>query len=244
MSIGINAHLTTLLLAAFAVIAMTGCAVSLDLDNDTTRRIENDTVPVADLRSLDVTTENGAIDVVAAPVDEIEIRTALEESNRGDAAYAIDVDDERLVLTGECDSGWWRQCSVGFRVVVPADLDVVIETDNGRVGVDGLAGTLTIETDNGAIEGDRLEATAVRANTDNGRIQLRFETAPTDVDAKTDNGAIAIRLPAGDEQYDVDADSDNGNIDIDVITDPTAGRHVTARSNNGVIEIEQGMASS
>ncbi len=238
MSIGINAHLTTLLLAAFAAIAMTGCAVSLDLDDDTTRRIENDTVPVADLRSLDVTTENGAIDVVAAPVDEIEIRTALEESNRGDAAYAIDVDDERLVLTGECDSGWWRQCSVGFRVVVPAELDVVIETDNGRVGVDGLAGTLRIASDNGAVVGERLDATVVRATSHNGRIQLDFATAPTDVEATTDNGSIAIVVPDGEEIYAVDTDSANGSIDVAVRADPAAERHITARSNNGAIDIE------
>lgn len=237
MSIATNTPLPTLLLAAFAALAMTGCAVSLDLDDDTTRRIVNDTVPIADLTVLDVTTENGAIEVAAGAVDDIEIRTVLQESNDGDAEYSIETDGDRLVLVGECDSRWWRQCSVGFRVVVPADLDVMVETDNGRVGVEGLAGMLTIGTDNGAIEGDRLDTEVVRANTDNGRIQLQFDTAPTDVDAKTDNGAIAIRLPEGDEQYDVDATSDNGAIDVDVITDPTAERHVSADSDNGAIDI-------
>ncbi len=240
MSIATNTPLPTLILAMVATLAVTGCAVRLDLDDDTTRRVENDAVPVGDLTRVDVSTENGQVEVATGAGDEIEIRTVLQESDEGDAEYSIDVDGDRLVMVGECDTNWFRQCSVGFRVTVPDRFDVGIHTDNGRVSMTGVAGEIDIETDNGAIEAERLEAQDVRARTDNGRIELAFVTAPTTVDADSDNGAIVIRVPAGDLAYDVDADSDNGTVDVDVRTDPNADRRIAAGSANGAIDVGYG----
>ena len=78
----------------------------------------------------------------------------------------------------------------------------------------------------------------VDTHTDNGRIRLTFDDAPTSVTAKSDNGAIAVRLPDLDLDYSVDADSAHGNVDVDIRTDPVADRHVTARSDNGAIDVE------
>lgn len=237
MSIASTAPLPTLLFAAFATLAVTGCTVSFDLDDDTTRRIERDTVPVDGLTAIDVTTGNGQIEVVGGGGDDIAIRTVLQESDDGDAEYRIERDGDLLRLVGECDSGWFESCSVAFRAVVPDDIDVRVETDNGRVAVDGVAGDVDIETDNGAIDGEGLEAAIVQVRTDNGRIQLLFDAAPSTIDARTDNGAIAIRVP-GDDAYDVDADSDNGSVEVDVRTDPDADRRVVAQSDNGAIDVE------
>jgi DUF4097 and DUF4098 domain-containing protein YvlB len=227
-----------LLFAAVAALAASGCSVQLDLDDDTTRRIENDVVPVASLTRLEVDTDNGAVEIVGGGVDEIEIRTVLEESNEGDAEYSIDTDGDSLVLRGECDGRAWNHCQVGFKVTVPDDVDVDVQTSNGKVMIDGLAGDVDVETDNGAIEGERLATAAVRARTDNGRIQLVFDESPTVVDATTDNGAIDVRLPDDGAAYDVDAQSDNGNVDVDVRTDPTAERTIVVESDNGAIDVE------
>ncbi len=237
MSIATNTPLPTLIFAMLATLAVSGCAVGLDLDDDTTRRIENDVVPVGQLTRVDVTTDNGQIEVTSGAVDEIEIRSVMQEVDEGDAEYSIETDGDRLVLIGECDSVWWQRCSVGFRVTVPGDFDVDVATDNGRVSVVGIAGDVDIETDNGAIEADRLDAEQVNARTDNGRIRVVFDSAPMIVDARTDNGAIAIRVPGGDDGYDVDAGSDSGSVDVDVRTDPAAERHLTARSDNGAIDV-------
>ena len=190
------APLPTLVLAAFAAVAMTGCAVSLDLNDDTTRRIDEDTIPLGDLDALAITTDNGQVDVVAGNVTAVELRAVLVESDRGDADYTVrreaTGDTERLVIDGECDGGWLDRCSVGFRVVVPADFDVDITTDNGRIDVDGITGDLDIRTDNGAIDGDDLGAATAIAQTDNGRIELSFADTPSTVDAETDNGRICL----------------------------------------------------
>ena len=233
--------LPALVLAGFAAVAMSGCAVSLDVSDDTTRRIEEDTIPLGDLNALDVTTDNGQVEIVAGNVTAVELRAVLVESDAGDASFTVAEtagdDGGRLVVDGECDGGWLDRCSVGFRLIVPEHFDVTVHTDNGRVGIDGITGDVDITTDNGAIDADDLGSTTAIAQTDNGRIELSFTDAPTDVDAETDNGQIVVRVPEGAD-YDVSADSDNGAVEIDVTDAPSADRTIRAKTDNGAIDVE------
>ncbi len=195
MSIATSAPLPALMFAAFATLAVAGCGVSVSLDDDTTRRVEHDTVPTGDLSRLELVTDNGEVRVRGGGGDEIAVRTVLVERNEGDAEYSLEVEGDRLVVTGECDARWWDRCQVGFVVTVPSDFDVEVQTNNGRVSLSDVAGEVRVETDNGAIEADRLGSSMVDTHTDNGRIRLTFDDAPTSVTAESDNGAIAVRLP-------------------------------------------------
>ncbi len=237
MTFATNTPLPTLMFAALAVFAVAGCSINVDLGDDTTRRVENDTVPVTALSRLDVTTHNGGIEVLTGTGDQIEVRTELDEVNVGDAEYSIDVRGDQLVLSGDCDTERWNNCKVAFRVTVPAEFDVTASTDNGGVSIDGVAGDIDVDTDNGSIEGSTLASTSVVARTSNGRVRLVFDAAPTMVEADTDNGAISIRVPDDGTAFNVDAKSDNGKVDVGVRTDPESDRHVTARSSNGAIEV-------
>ena len=239
MSIATSAPLPAIVFAAFATLAVAGCGgINVSLDDDTTRRIEHDDVPGADLRRLDVATDNGEIQVRGGGGDEITVRSVLVERHEGDAGYSLDVQGDRLVVQGECDARWWDRCSVGFVVTVPSDFEVDVETNNGRVSVADVDGGVRVETDNGAIDAERIGAARVDTHTDNGRIRLTFDDSPISVAATTDNGAIAVRLPDFGGDYSVDADSDNGRVDIDVRTDPAADHQVTARTDNGAIDVE------
>ena len=232
--------LPALTVTALAAVAMTGCSISVDLDRDTMRRVEDESIPLGQIESIAITTENGQIDVIARDVAAVEVRAVMVESDAGDAAYTIERatvgDAERLVIAGECDARRFDPCTVGFRVVIPAQLDVDVATDNGRIDVDGVAGELDIDTDNGAIEAEALISTDVTAHTDNGRIELSFTSAPSAVDAETDNGRIVVRVPEP-SSYAVDAATDNGAVDIDVTDDDGADRTIRARSDNGSIDI-------
>lgn len=236
MSVVTSAPIPALMLAAFATLAVAGCGIDVSLDDDATRPIEHDDLPVADLRRLDVTTDIGEIHVRGGGGDEITVRSLLVERNEGDAEYSLDVDGDRLVVHGEWDARWWDRCSVGFVVTVPSDFEVDIETDNGRVEVADVDGEVRVETDNGAIDAERLGSAIVDTRTDNGRIRLAFDEAPTVVSAASGNGAIAVRLPDLDLEYAVDAASTRGRVDVR--TDPAADRRVTARSDNGQIDVE------
>jgi len=238
MSIATSAPLPTLVFAAVATLAVAGCGMNVSLGDDTTRRIEHDTVPVADLQRLDLDTDNGEVEIRGGGGDEIAVRTVLVERHEGDADYSIDVEGDRLVVAGECDGRRWNGCSVGFVVTVPSEFEIDVVTDNGRVALADVDGRVSVETDNGAIHADRIGSPIVDTRSSNGRIRLNFDDAPVSVAATSGNGAIDVRLPDRDVDYAVEADSGNGAVDIDVRTDPDADRQVTARSDNGAIDVE------
>lgn len=237
MSLAISTPLPILLFTAFTAVSLVGCGLTVTVDDGTTTRTEDQTVAVEGIRTVDVDTENGAVEIRGGTVDEITIRSVRRERHDGDADASVVVDDDRLVLIGDCDGRWWNACSVGFVVTVPSRIDVRVATDNGRVAATGIEGDVTIETDNGAIEASALGSGAVVVDTDNGRIRLTFDEAPDSVEATTDNGSIVIRLSDDGRRYAVDADSGNGAVDIGFDPDPDAERWVVARSDNGSVDI-------
>ena len=239
MSIATSTPFPTLLLATFATFAVAGCGISVSFDDgDATRRTVDESFDAAGLHGLDLDTDNGAVEIRGGAGDDIDVHVVLRESRDGDADYTIEVDGDRLVVDGECDSGWFRHCSVGFVVTVPDDFDVDATTDNGRIELTDVDGDVRLRSDNGAIDADGLGAAVVDARTDNGRIRLGFGVAPTDVTVDTDNGAIVVRVPDTADAYAVDADTDNGAIDVDVRVDSSAERFIVARSDNGSIDID------
>lgn len=238
MSIAASTSLPTLLFAAVATITVAGCGITVNLDGDARRRITTDTVAVGDLRSLDLTTENGTIDVRATDADEITVESVVRAHDHDDAEVTIDADGDRLVIRGECDDSWLESCSVGFVVDVPAAFDVDVATENGSVELFGVAGHVRIDSNNGAIDADGLSAPTVEAHTRNGRVRLTFIDVPGSAVAITDNGSITMQLPDGHtDGYDVDAATGNGAVEVGVRTDPASDHRITARSDNGSIDI-------
>lgn len=241
MSIARSTSVPVLVFAAFATLAVAGCGVSVTPTGDAARRVENESVPVDDLRMVHIDTENGSVELRSGGRDEIGVRSILRERHDGDADSTITVDGDRLLIAGECDDRFWNRCSVGFVVTVPSDLDIEVSTENGRIDLTGINGAIDVTTDNGAIEGTALGSAELTAHSDNGRIRLSFDSAPTNVDAESDNGAISVQLPDDAEDreggYEVDAHSGNGAVDVDVRTDPSSSRHLGVRSDNGTIDI-------
>ena len=236
MSFVSAAPLPTLLFSAVALLAVTGCNVSLDVSGDVTRRVDQVTIDPAGVRAVSVITDNGDIDVVAGTGD-IVVDTAIAEHDEGDATSSIDVIGDTLVIDGTCDEGWFDRCEVGYRLAVPAGLQVTVETDNGDVHVVNLAGPVDLTTDNGDIDGSGLAGGVVRVTTENGDVDLAFGTAPEDVAAYSDNGSVVIELPRDGHVYAVDAVSDNGDVDVSVPDDPDARRTVSAKSDNGRVAV-------
>lgn len=257
MAATLFAPLPTLFVAALGVVALAGCGVNVELGDDTSSRTETERIPVAGLTILEVETDNGEVVVGSAGSsgDEVVVEALIRESDRGDAEVTIETDGDRLVVRGACDDGWFDHCRIGFEITVPAGLDVVVRTDNGHIDVADVEGRVEVRTDNGhidlagidggvlarsdngAIDGRDLGADEVSAHTDNGGVDLRFRTAPTDVDVITDNGSIEVVLPDDGEPYDVEADSDHGDVDVDVDVVSEGPRCVVVRTGNGSIDV-------
>ena len=227
---------TSLVLMATTAIALTGCSVKVDV-GDTQQRVESETIPADGVTALALVTDNGAIDVTGADIDEIRIETTYREHDRGDGASEVTVVGDRLHIEGSCDSSWYEQCSVSYRIVLPAEMAVTLDTDNGRIDLGDLGGRIDAYSDNGAIDAARLAAPEVHAESDNGHVALAFSTAPDTVEARSDNGRVDVTVPASAAAYAVDAVSDNGDVDVSVATDPTSERTIDASSDNGAVTV-------
>jgi len=233
MSFASSALLSPLLFAAISVLAVTGCDDRLDATVD---RTEESTVDSTGIRRIAITTDNGDVDVEAGTGD-IEIDALIAEHDEGDGEWTVDSVGDTLVVTGTCNAGWFDRCEVGFRVTVPAGLDVTVQTDNGDIDLQSLSGSVDLTTNNGDIDGTRIDAGSVQARSDNGDVDLAFSTAPDSVVASSDNGYVTVEVPRTNDDYEVDASSDNGDVQVAVPTDPQARRTINAESDNGNVRV-------
>jgi len=211
--------------------------------------------PAAGLTVLRVKGDNGRVTVRGADTDTIDVNVEL---SRGlfDIDTSATVAGQEYVLSADCPPLGNEWCWARYDVVVPRDLSVVIDTDNGRVVVDGVAGTVDVGSDNGRVElddvsgavrvrtdngrviGSALASATVDVGTDNGRIELAFAAPPSTVTATSSNGHIDIALPAVDGGYNIESPrTDNGSVELGIASDPTSARLVRTETDNGDITI-------
>ena len=172
-------------------------------------------------------------------------------------------DDGRAVVRTRC-GGPERvllvDCSADLRLVVPADVQVLVRADVDGVRLEGLDGPLRAESSAGSVRlvdvggpvvasssaggvrGERLRSTDVEAESSAGAVRLGFDVPPRQVRAGSSAGAVEVVLPAGSGPYAVDASSSAGSTDVDVPTDPSAERRVEARSSAGSVVVREAPA--
>jgi hypothetical protein len=210
--------------------------------------------PAEGLTTLRVVNDNGRVVVRGADTDEI---TVTAEVSRG--LFRTDetarVVDDTYALSSDCVgfNDYW--CWVHYDIVVPRDLTVVVESDNGRVSVSNLDATVNVDADNGRVEldalrgpilassdngsivGTGLSAESVEVGTDNGRVDLAFTEAPSTVIATTDNGSVEVAVPDLASGYFVDPHTDNGSETISVVQNPSSRRTIRIETDNGSITV-------
>jgi hypothetical protein len=192
----------------------------------------------AGVTALDVRGE-GHVTVVGADVAEITVTMRLSHGLRR-TGHTEEVVGGTLVLDVDCPGLLSHFCEVDHTVEVPRGLDVWIDNANGSTDVAGLAGSLDVDGDNGRITGRDLRTPVLRVSNDNGAIDLVVVEAPDRVAVDNDNGAIELTVPHVDEGYAVETQNDNGSIDVQVRTDPTSPRSISAENDNGSIELRAG----
>lgn len=214
---------------------------------------ETETFPTDGVERLRVATDSGSIEIEGGDVEEI---TVVAEISHGfqRTRHQADVEDGTLVVDSDCPifSQW---CSVDYRITVPADVDVVASSSNGRitvrdltgdVDVDGdngrvelvrLTGSITASTDNGRLEGTGLRSQHVDVDSDNGRVTLTFAEPPSAVTATSDNGRVEVVVPDTTDTYRVRATTDDGDNDVGVRTDPDSDRTITIDTDNGDVDV-------
>lgn len=210
--------------------------------------------------SIAVANVNGSVRIEAWDRNEVRVEAVkkVKAGSRSKAEEVMDAIDVVITRRGDHleidtrlprggDGGFldWlvgnhANANVSYKVTVPRDTDVEVDTVNGKVRVAGVSGRVEASTTNGGIEMVDLRG-SVSAGTTNGGIEVALSRvdAGRDMRFSTTNGGITLHLPR-DVRASIDADTTNGGIDLDGIEADVhrrSRRSLEADLNGGGAEI-------
>jgi DUF4097 and DUF4098 domain-containing protein YvlB len=247
----------------FVVLSTMLMCAALSADIKETEEFSFDVEPGARLSLENI---NGSIEIVGgngSKVDIIAHKKAGTQEYMDELRVVIDADESYVrIETRHPDSsgGWFNwgndsSGSVSYEIAVPSDIDLdAIETVNGDVKIEAVAGDVKASTVNGSLTVKDLAAD-VDLETVNGSVRAEFSSLGEGqrVNAEAVNGKIALMLPAN-ASADVQAETVNGSIDAEDFglkaekgfvgrdlsgTIGEGGARVSADTVNGSIRIKQ-----
>ena len=190
---------------------------------DNERYCEVLTAAVASPGSLEIDGGmNGGVDIIAGAGNQVEIRAKVFANARSadraeEIARQVDVrvDGGRIYADGP-DTGRRESWGVSYEITVPANTDLDIETLNGGISVEDVAGDIRFEAVNGGVHLTGV-AGDVRGHTTNGGLHIELDGDRWDgagLDVETTNGGVHLYVPEG-YSAELETGTVNGGIDID-----------------------------
>lgn len=192
---------------------------------------------------------NGAVDILSW--DRPEVRIEAEKRVEGRSREAVESAMARLEIevipssgglrvrtrypnSGDNVIGWLAgsktSASVRFRITVPKQAKVSIDTVNASITAQGVEGGYELETVNGRIDVSR-GAGSLEASTVNGGIRAELLNTRGQLKLETVNGSVDLTVPRA-IQADVHVSTVNGRIESDL---PLVGSEIGRRSLKGSI---------
>jgi hypothetical protein len=164
-------------------------------------------------------------------------------------------DGDVLRLSSSCTFQVAIGCTGRVHLVVPADVELRLQssdgsmtlrdltgpvdvvTSDGRLTASNLSGRVTMRTSDGSVNATGLRSENVEAVTSDGSVRLEFAVAPTSVTGRTGDGSIDVIVPRDGTAYDVNATTGDGGRDVSVPTDPRSAKHIELKTGDGSIEV-------
>ncbi|WP_165966014.1 DUF4097 family beta strand repeat-containing protein [Actinomadura sp. 7K534] len=242
--------LTATAVLAVAAAALTGCGnVSFGSGEET----RSYTAP-AGITALKITGDGSRVQVTATDTPTIKVSERLRWSNEKNKPVAKRLtEDDTLTLSAKCAKATvgFSRCGVSYRVQVPRDVPVEIDSRDGSITASGLAGAVKLHSHNGSIEVTDLRATSASISSRDGSLRVSGRATTADLDSSNGSvvatGLTADRLTArsrdgriklsGDVKT-ADLDTANGSIDVAGLT----AERVTAKTLDGGVRL--GFASA
>ncbi|MYK87289.1 MAG: DUF4097 domain-containing protein [Acidobacteria bacterium] len=233
---------------AAGALALGGCVI--DVEGYEAVEAEEHVFAVDGVPDVDLSTFDGRIEVRGWDRSEVRVVVEKRAANRerleeieiaidqsGDrvrvAARRRDADGLRVTLSLGSN---WR----GARLIasVPHESNLHVRTDDGRITVTDVSGTIEVSTDDGRIRGAGLRG-SVRARTDDGSVRLQEIDGDVAVhsedgsihvsgvlaglDASTEDGRIVIGAAPGSVMSgDWDLQTEDGRVSVDLPDDFSA----------------------
>ena len=126
----------------------------------------------------------------------------------------------------------------GSGVIEVSDVSGPVFADSGSGGVvlDGVSGETDVKTGSGGIRGNGLTTRSLIGETGSGSIDVRFVTAPDEVELEAGSGSVTLTVPTG--SYDLDMDTGSGSTDFSGLNNDSASpRHIRMRTGSGSIRV-------
>ena len=130
------------------------------------------------------------------------IKAEVQETSRGVSICVLrddedDYCDDRGIHSHSHVGRDWDRVSMNFEVAVPPNLMVSAGTVSGDIEMTGAHGDVTASSVSGDLRLDRLHASAVRANTVSGDIDVHVEELTGDGDFKFNSvsGGVTLEVP-------------------------------------------------
>ena len=250
-----NRNLTVLLLGALLLAGCDVYNVQADLPN-------TKTWPVAAVTAIEIRADNGAI-TVRASADTVVSATVTKsckgtshadaEAHLADITTSDSVSATTLYLWGKVPAPNTRSHNTEYAVAAPAATLLRVETANGAVNLDSMAGAAVVVAANGAVS-TVAHSGSISVEAANGAIDCDMAALDSAEAAalNSSNGRVTIYLPV-DASFAFDITTSNGNANVTgfagvnystneakhkIGTIGTGVAVVTLRSENGNVNIQ------
>jgi hypothetical protein len=149
--------------------------------------------------------QNGGVTVRSHEGRDIVVRARVQSWARSDQAARAQAGgirvstDGTIRATGPSTEGRGQGWAVGYEILVPARTNLDVQTRNGPITVERVAGTMNLRAHNGPIDLRELSGN-VRARAQNGPLTVRLagrRWSGEGLDAETVNGPVSLDIPRG-----------------------------------------------
>lgn len=197
-------------------------------DKNHFNEIREFTVPSSGTVTVDGGT-NGGVSVIGEERSDVFIRACVQAYGKTDEeskglAKAITIQTGPVIRADSSSEHSW---GVSYRIYVPRNTNLKLNTHNGGIKISGVNGTMEFEALNGGIKLSNI-AGNVRGRTTNGgvKIELAGNTwKGTGLDVQTTNGGINVTMPDNYAAH-VETGTVNGGFKSDIagISPPDDGQ--------------------
>ncbi len=186
--------------------------------------------------TLIINSDSGPIEV--STWDQTRVRVRIRNTDGFEVELEQQGDDVVVVAESERRGGLFgfRRSRIGFRVDVPMNYNVELDTGGGAIEVADINGDVDADTSGGRIEIGNVTQGNVRADTSGGRIEIG--DVEGNVVADTSGGNITIGNVTGNASADTSGGNINiGNVAGDMLAD-TSGGNITVGEGSGSVGLD------
>lgn len=182
-----------------------------------------------DLGAADVEIDGGATAVEVKRIDEFAFGKPSVESHQ--------VVDGTLNITSHCPEQVIGSCHASFRVTVPDNVPLEIETSSGSINLAGVRASVQLTSGSGDIGATGFCGFSFRAISDSGDLDVASECSADRLELRSHSGDVHATVPAG--RYQIDAQSDSGSTRVRGLTNvDDAAFQIQALSASGDVTVE------